>query len=122
MIVPSDDGTFIVDARATLEDVTQLVKLDLSEIENVEDIDTIGGLIGMLAGRVPLRGEIIPGPGEIEFQILDADPRRLKRARIQPKTLAANAPRRRRGTDKPDEDKSPVDTRDDTTGDSSGSP
>lgn len=120
MIVPSDDGTFIVDARASLEDVTKLVKLDLSEIEDVEDIDTIGGLIGMLAGRVPLRGEIIPGPGEIEFQILDADPRRLKRARIQPKTLAG-APRRRR-QDKTEENSSPVDTRDDTTGDSSGSP
>jgi len=121
MIVPSDDGTFIVDARASLEDVTKLVKLDLSEIEDVEDIDTIGGLIGMLAGRVPLRGEIIPGPRDIEFQILDADPRRLKRARIQPKTLAGS-PRRRRGADKKNENMSPVDTRDDARGDSSGSP
>lgn len=122
MIVPSDDGTFIVDARASLEDVTQLVKLDLSEIEDVEDIDTIGGLIGMLAGRVPLRGEIIPGPGEIEFQILDADPRRLKRARIQPKTRVGATSRRRRGGDKAGESESPVDARDDTTSDSSGSP
>lgn len=122
MIMPSEDGTFIVDARANLDDVTRLVKLDLSAVEDAEDVDTIGGLIGMLAGRVPLRGEIIPGPGDIEFQILDADPRRLKRARIQPKTIAGSSPRRRRGSDKANENASPVDTRDDTTSDPSGSP
>lgn len=122
MIVPSEDGTFIVDARANLEDVTRLVKLDLSEIEDAEDVDTIGGLIGMLAGRVPLRGEIIPGPGTIEFQILDADPRRLKRARIQPKTLAGASSRRRRDVEKQKDPLSPVDTRDDKPSDPSGSP
>lgn len=122
MIVKSDDGTFIVDARANLEDVTRFVQLDLDLIEDVEDVDTVGGLIGMLAGRVPLRGEIIPGPGKFEFQILDADPRRLKRARIQPKTLVDGLPRRRRGSDKAHESDSPVDTRDDKLSDSSGSP
>jgi hypothetical protein len=98
------------------------VQLDLDLIEDVEDVDTMGGLIGMLAGRVPLRGEIIPGPGKFEFQILDADPRRLKRARIQPKTLVDGLPRRRRGSDKAHESDSPVDARDDKSSDSSGSP
>lgn len=122
MIIAAGDGTFIVDARANLDDVTRLVNLDLSEIEDAEDVDTIGGLIGMLAGRVPLRGEIIPGPGNVEFQILDADPRRLKRARIQPKTIAGSPQRRRRGLVKPHDDISPVENDDDKTGDPSGSP
>lgn len=122
MIVKADDGTFIVDARANLEDVTRFVQLDLEHVDDVEDVDTIGGLIGMLAGRVPLRGEIIPGPGKFEFQILDADPRRLKRARIQPKTLVGGLPRRRRGVDKAGEAESPVDIRDDKISDPSGSP
>ena len=122
MIIAADDGSFIVDARANLEDVTRMAGLDLSQVEDVEDIDTVGGLIGMLAGRVPLRGEIIPGPGKIEFQILDADPRRLKRARIQPKTIAGAAARRRRGPAKADENQSPVDVPEDSRGDPSGTP
>ncbi len=47
-----------------------------------EEIDTIGGLIVTLAGRVPSRGELITGPGDLEFEVLDADPRRVKRLRL----------------------------------------
>ncbi len=50
--------------------------------EMAEEIDTIGGLIVTLAGRVPSRGELITGPGDLEFEVLDADPRRVKRLRL----------------------------------------
>jgi CBS domain containing-hemolysin-like protein len=87
MIQSSVDGTYVVDARADLKDVSQVIGIDLSQGENAEEIDTIGGLVGMLAGRVPVRGQIIPGPGTLEFEVLDADPRRVKRVRIQQKAV-----------------------------------
>ena len=76
------DGKFIVEARAPLDEVAQAVGLDLSEVEEAEEADTIGGLVAALAGRLPLRGEIVAGPQGFEFEVLDADPRRLKRVRI----------------------------------------
>ncbi len=85
------DGVLIVDARASLEAVSRALGIDLAALADAESIDTIGGLIMSNAGRVPGRGEIITGPGDFEFEILDADPRRIKRLKIhQP------GPRRRR--------------------------
>jgi CBS domain containing-hemolysin-like protein len=78
-----EDGTFLVDARAGLEDVSQVIGQDLTIISDAEDIDTLGGLIATLAGHVPLRGEIISAAG-LDFEVLDADPRRAKRIRIRP--------------------------------------
>jgi CBS domain containing-hemolysin-like protein len=77
-----EDGAFIVDARAGLEDVSQAIERDLTELTDAEDIDTLGGLITSLAGHVPLRGEVINEAG-LEFEVLDADPRRAKRIRIR---------------------------------------
>ncbi|MXQ11878.1 hemolysin family protein [Microvirga makkahensis] len=76
------DGTYIADARASLDEVTETLGVDLSEEEGAEDIDTIGGFIVTLAGRVPSRSEVIEGPRGLEFEVLDADPRRVKRLRI----------------------------------------
>ena len=81
-IVRADDVTFVADARASLDEVTEAVGIDLTAEEDAEDIDTLGGFIVTLAGRVPSRGELIAGPGALEFEILDADPRRVKRLRI----------------------------------------
>ena len=77
------DGRFMADARATLEELTAATGVDLSEAEIAEDVDTLGGLIVTLVGRVPTRGEVIRGPEGLEFEVLDADPRRIKRLRIQ---------------------------------------
>ncbi len=99
MIVSSDDGVHVVDARADLKDVSAVIGFDLSQGEDAGEIDTIGGLVGMLAGRVPIRGQIIPGPGTLEFEILDADPRRVKRIRIQQRAVEPKerpTPKRRR--------------------------
>jgi CBS domain containing-hemolysin-like protein len=82
MIVPSEDDTFVADARASLEEFSEALGIDLADEDSAEDIDTLGGFIVTLAGRVPSRGELIEGPGNLEFEVLDADPRRVKRLRI----------------------------------------
>jgi Mg2+/Co2+ transporter CorC len=55
-----------------------------------EDIDTAAGLVTALAGRVPQRGEIIAHPAGYDFEVTDADPRRLKRLRVRPATRLAD--------------------------------
>jgi CBS domain containing-hemolysin-like protein len=90
-IARSPDGKFTVEARAPLDEVTSAIGLDLSEMEGVDDIDTIGGLVASIAGRVPARGEVVVGPQGFEFEVLDADPRRVKRVRIHPPVEAAKA-------------------------------
>jgi CBS domain containing-hemolysin-like protein len=83
------DGKFTVEARAPLDEVAEAVGLDVSELEEAADVDTIGGLVTAIAGRVPARGEIVAGPQGFEFEVLDADPRRLKRVRIHPQGTAS---------------------------------
>jgi CBS domain containing-hemolysin-like protein len=78
------DGKYIVEARAPLDEVAKTVGLDVGDLEEAEDVDTIGGLVAAIAGRVPARGEIVAGPQGFEFEVLDADPRRLKRVKIHP--------------------------------------
>ena len=80
----SPDGAFIVDARAPLDDVSQSMGFDFASLADAEEVDTIGGLVTASAGRVPSRGEILRGPGEFEYEVLDADPRRIKRLKIWP--------------------------------------
>ena len=101
MITRNEDGTFSADARATLEEVSTAIGIALTDSELAEDIDTLGGLIVTLIGRVPVRGEIIVSSGGLEYEVLDADPRRIKRLRLhlrntedkdQPKTEPLDAP------------------------------
>ncbi|MDQ0472365.1 hemolysin family protein [Labrys wisconsinensis] len=82
MIVAAGPGLFNADARADLDDVAAAIGMDMQAEEIEADVDTLGGWLVTLAGRVPVRGEIIQGPGSLEFEILDADPRRVKRVRI----------------------------------------
>src|SRR5476649_2138928 len=81
-VVVQPDGSFIADARAKLEDVVAIVGHEFDLGEAAEEVDTLGGYLVTRAGRLPLRGEIIPGPDLFEFEVLDADPRRVKRVRI----------------------------------------
>lgn len=82
MIVPHGEQGFLADARADLDEVAAAIGADLAPVEEAEDVDTIGGLIFTLLGRIPVRGELVAGPGDFEFEILDADARRIKRLRI----------------------------------------
>ena len=82
MIAPSEGDTYVADARADLEEVSQAIGINLRAADVAEEVDTLGGLIVTIAGRVPTRSELIAGPEGLEFEVLDADPRRLKRIRI----------------------------------------
>ncbi len=81
------DRSFVADARCTIETMMAETGLVLPP-EEVEDIDTLGGLVFAIAGRVPIRGEIITSTDGLEFEILDADPRRIKRLKL---TIPASA-------------------------------
>ncbi len=77
-------GHYIALSRAPLDDFQKEVGVDFTATEEIdeEEIDTLGGLVFMLAGRVPVRGEVVKHPCGAEFEILDADPRRVKRLRV----------------------------------------
>ena len=81
-------GGFVADARADLDEVSEALGADITTITDTEEVDTIGGLVTALAGHVPVRGEIIVESG-YEFEVLDADPRRVKRLRILRTDVAA---------------------------------
>ncbi|MHA3979961.1 hemolysin family protein [Halovulum sp. GXIMD14794] len=76
-------GVYLCSARAPLHDFEELAGVDLLADELDEDVDTLGGMVFMLAGRVPLRGEVIPHPQGHEFEVVDADPRMVKRIRVR---------------------------------------
>ena len=74
---------FIADARLELEDFKTETGIDLATPETDADVDSLGGLVVWLLGRVPQRGEIIAHPAGYEFEVLEADPRKVKRLRIR---------------------------------------
>ena len=78
------DGSLLADARTMIEEFEERVGPVLSDEEREEDIDTLGGLVFSLAGRVPSRGELlVHEPSGIAFEILQADPRRVRRLRVR---------------------------------------
>ena len=80
-VVANDDGSYFVDARAALDDLSETLGTDFEAMSDAEDVETIGGLVTALAGHVPVRGEIVVEHG-FDFEVLDADPRRVKRLKI----------------------------------------
>jgi CBS domain containing-hemolysin-like protein len=92
-VVRQPDGSFLADARASLEDLGTTIgaEFDVGEIAN--EVDTLAGYVATRIGRVPVRGELVPGPGPFELEILDADPRRVKKLRIYRNTNRDNGNR-----------------------------
>lgn len=82
LIKETDDGLYDCSARALISDFESLLGIDLLPDEDDDDIDTMGGFIFSLVKRVPRRGEILRHQSGLEFEILDADPRRVKRLRV----------------------------------------
>ena len=82
-IITRGDGTLIADARTRMEALQERFAAPLLPPDEAEGVDTLGGLVFALAGRVPARGEVIKHPAGLEFEVLDADPRRIKRLRIR---------------------------------------
>jgi CBS domain containing-hemolysin-like protein len=88
----ASEDVFIADARVEVEEIAEAIGPDFDVSEQVDDVDTLGGLIFSALGRIPVRGELVQALPGFEFQILDADPRRIKRVRI---TRRRHAVRRR---------------------------
>ncbi|MBI1779233.1 MAG: HlyC/CorC family transporter [Proteobacteria bacterium] len=80
-LVDRPDGSVLADARATIEELEARVGPIVSPEERA-DIDTIGGLVVSLIGRVPARGELVRHPSGLEFEVIEADARRVKRLRV----------------------------------------
>jgi CBS domain containing-hemolysin-like protein len=82
-LVERADGTLIADARTSIEALEQYQGIQLRPDDDQEGVDTLGGLVSTLAGRVPKRGDVIAHPSGIEFEVLEADPRHIKRLRVR---------------------------------------
>ncbi len=76
-------GSYVALARAPLDEFAAEVGLDLSVPETDDEADTLGGVVFLLTGRVPARGEVVQHPAGVEIEVVDADPRRIKRLRIR---------------------------------------
>ncbi len=76
-------GSYLAFARAPLEEFEAETGLKFIEDGEDEEIDTLGGVVFVLTGRVPARGEVVPHPSGAEFEVVDADPRRIKRLRVR---------------------------------------
>jgi CBS domain containing-hemolysin-like protein len=72
----------VADGRTPIAELEKHLGLELASEEQEEDIDTLGGLVFSIAGRIPARGELVRHPSGVEFEVLEADPRRIKKLRI----------------------------------------
>ena len=82
-------GVFLAQATAPLDEFESALGVTLRVTEEDQEIDTLGGLVMIRTGRMPARGEIVPHESGVEFEVMDADPRRIKRLRVR---LPGNAP------------------------------
>lgn len=81
--VEESPGVYLCQARADLEEFEKVLGVDLVTDPDDEDIDTLGGLAFMLSGHIPTRGEVLKHPAGFDFEIVEADPRRIKRIRVR---------------------------------------
>ena len=88
----TSEDVFVADARVELEELAEVIGSDFDIRDQIDDVDTLGGLVFAALGRIPVRGEVVQALAGFEFHIMDADPRRIKRVRITRKRVA---PRRR---------------------------
>ncbi len=91
-IVARGGGVFECDARAPLEELEAMAEAVLMLVDYEEEIDTVAGLVSALANRVPQRGEVIAHPAGFDFEVTDADPRRVKRVRVRRTQAIDSAP------------------------------
>ena len=86
------DGVFLAQATAPLDEFETALGVTLRTTDEDQDIDTLGGLVMLRTGRMPARGEIVPHESGVEFEVIDADPRRIKRLRVRlPGAVGADA-------------------------------
>jgi len=117
MIQRVSDDVFIADARVELEELAEAIGSDFDIREQLEDADTLGGLIFASLGRIPVRGEVVQAVPGFEFHVLDADPRRVKRVRVTRKRASSVRRRERRpGESLPADRTNPAEQRSDEAG------
>jgi CBS domain containing-hemolysin-like protein len=90
------DGVFVADARAELEDAAEVIGPDFKVGAKGDEIETIGGLVFAVTGRIPPKGEVVEAVPGYDFEVLDADPRRIKKVRIRDRAKAAPLVRQKR--------------------------
>jgi CBS domain containing-hemolysin-like protein len=90
-IVLRPGGVYEADGRTPLEDLEALLDAELVPPDFEEEIDTVAGLVTALAGRLPQRGEVIGHPSGFDLEVVDADPRRVKKVRVRPAPTAPAA-------------------------------
>ncbi len=81
-VTKQSDGSFLANGRASLDEVRAAIGSQFDVGDVAEEVDTLGGYLVTKAGHVPVRGELVPGPEPFEAEVLDADPRRVKRIKI----------------------------------------
>jgi CBS domain containing-hemolysin-like protein len=81
-VTRQSDGSYLANGRASLDDVRAVIGEEFDVGDAAQEVDTLGGYLVMCAGHVPVRGELVHGPEPFEAEVLDADPRRVKRVRI----------------------------------------
>jgi CBS domain containing-hemolysin-like protein len=86
LVAKQDDHTYVADARVLISALDEMFKVDLLTDEEEDEADTLGGLVFEIAGRVPIRGEILRHPSGLEFEIMETDRRRVKKVRIHVRT------------------------------------
>ncbi len=77
------ERSWLAMAVTPLDEFESEIGVTLSDVDDEEEVDTLGGLVFLLTGRVPARGEVVPHPSGVEFEVIDADPRRIKRLRVR---------------------------------------
>ncbi|MEM7046389.1 MAG: hemolysin family protein [Pseudomonadota bacterium] len=81
-LIPCPDGSYLADARMELEEVQRELSMNLPE-KDLQEVDTIGGLVVTIAQRIPRRGEVISLPGGFQIELVDVGPRRIKTVRLR---------------------------------------
>jgi magnesium and cobalt transporter len=77
------ERSWLAMAVAPLDEFEAEIGISLSDVDDEEEVDTLGGLVFLLTGRVPARGEVVTHPSGVEIEVIDADPRRIKRLRVR---------------------------------------
>lgn len=81
-LIQEEGSAFVADARAEIDEVESKIGIPLASDDD-DDVDTLGGLIFTMLGRVPTRGEVVHHPAGVDFEVLDADRRRVKRVKLK---------------------------------------
>jgi CBS domain containing-hemolysin-like protein len=91
MIAEDEAGNIVASARTPVAELERHLGMTLLTPDEQSDIDTLGGLVFSTVGRVPARGELVRHPSGVEFEVLDADPRRVKKLRVyRPRATATD--------------------------------